>query len=57
MHGNGPVPRPYGTHGNASLNGSTSQQDMSSPIVPSAHGDSFLLERKVAVLTFISSLF
>ncbi|KAG5390394.1 hypothetical protein IGI04_031935 [Brassica rapa subsp. trilocularis] len=47
MHGNGPPPRSYGTHGNASLNGSTSQQDMSSPIVPSAHGDSFLLERKV----------
>ncbi|KAF8050489.1 hypothetical protein N665_1958s0003 [Sinapis alba] len=47
MNGNGPLPRSYGTHGNASLNCSTSQQDMPSPIVPSAHGDSFLLERKV----------
>ncbi|CAF1709612.1 hypothetical protein HID58_056118 [Brassica napus] len=43
MHGNGP----YGTRGNASLNCSTSQQDMPSPIAPSAHGDISLLERKV----------
>ncbi|CAH8355421.1 unnamed protein product [Eruca vesicaria subsp. sativa] len=40
MHGNGPLPRSYGTHGYTSFNGSTSQQDMPSPIVPSAHGDS-----------------
>lgn len=36
MHGNGPLPRSYGN---------ASQQDMASPIVPSAHGDSYLLER------------
>lgn len=43
MHGNGPLPRSYGTHGNASRHCSTSQQDMPSPIAASAHhGDSFL---------------
>ncbi|KAG2318889.1 hypothetical protein Bca4012_054861 [Brassica carinata] len=47
MNGNGSLPRSYVAHGNASINCSTSQQDMLSPIVPSAHGDSFLLERKV----------
>ncbi|KAJ0233722.1 Homeobox-DDT domain protein RLT1 [Hirschfeldia incana] len=47
MHGNGSLPRSYGIHGNPSLNFSTSQQDMPSPIAPSAHGDSFLLERKI----------
>ena len=42
MQGNGPLPRSYG---NASRNCSTSQQDMSSPILASAHrGDSFMLE-------------
>ncbi|CAN8291009.1 unnamed protein product [Cochlearia groenlandica] len=43
MNGNGLLPRPYGTHGNAARNCSTSLQDMPSPIVHSAHGDSFLL--------------
>ncbi|XP_024008708.1 homeobox-DDT domain protein RLT1 isoform X2 [Eutrema salsugineum] len=51
MHGNGPLPRSYGSHGNASRNCSTSQQDMSSPIVPSPHGDSFLMERDSVVRT------
>ncbi|KAF3583376.1 hypothetical protein F2Q69_00028214 [Brassica cretica] len=42
MQGNGPLPKSYG---NSSRNCSTSQQDMPSPILPSARGDSFLLER------------
>ncbi|KAF8096574.1 hypothetical protein N665_0306s0029 [Sinapis alba] len=42
MQGNGPLPKSYG---NASRNCSTSQQDMPSPILASARGDSFLLER------------
>lgn len=51
MHGNVPLPRSYGNHGNLSRNCSTSQQDMSSPIVGSAHhGDSFLLEKDSSVL-------
>ncbi|KAL1208424.1 Homeobox-DDT domain protein RLT1 [Cardamine amara subsp. amara] len=51
VHGNGPLPRSYGTHGNASRNCSTSQQDMSSPILASSHrGDSFLLENDSSVL-------
>lgn len=45
MHENGPLPRSYGTPGHASRNCSTSQQDMPSPIVASAHrNDRFLLE-------------
>ncbi|CAH2034180.1 unnamed protein product [Thlaspi arvense] len=50
MHGNGPLSRSYGTHGSASRNCSTSQQDMPSPIAPSAHGDSYLMERDSSVL-------
>ncbi|XP_018432583.1 homeobox-DDT domain protein RLT1 isoform X2 [Raphanus sativus] len=43
QQGNGPLPKSYG---NASRNCSTSQQDMPSPILPSARGDGFLLERE-----------
>ncbi|KAJ0257954.1 Homeobox-DDT domain protein RLT1 [Hirschfeldia incana] len=43
MQGNGPLPKSYG---NASRNCSTSQQDMPSPVLPSARGgDGFLVER------------
>ncbi|CAN8313497.1 unnamed protein product [Cochlearia groenlandica] len=50
MHRNGPLARSYGTHGNASRNCSTSQQVMGSPILPSTHGDSFMMERDSSVL-------
>ncbi|CAH8292583.1 unnamed protein product [Eruca vesicaria subsp. sativa] len=43
MQGSGPLPKSYGNA--SSRNCSTSQQDMPSPILPSARGDSFLLER------------
>ncbi|XP_010478217.1 PREDICTED: homeobox-DDT domain protein RLT1 isoform X1 [Camelina sativa] len=51
MHENGSLPRSYGTPGYVSRNCSTSQQDMPSPIVASAHrGDRFLMEKDSSVL-------
>ncbi|EOA36032.1 hypothetical protein CARUB_v10008083mg [Capsella rubella] len=52
MHENGSLPRSYGTPGHASRNCSTSQQDMPSPIVASAHhrGDRYLMEKDSSVL-------